>query len=355
MRGTPAAERPLLVERGAVFGIDAFVVDFVWLGRWLVIAGGDGQLRFVDRARIAGGPSAGRGAGPAAVMAHAGAILCAAEHPDADSVLTGGDDGRLLRTWPSGRSEEVAAFGSRWVEHIVSAKASRVIACAAGKEVHVLAPDVPAQAFAHPSTVAGLALDRKGRRLAASRYGGVSLCWPLAPRSPTQELPWRGSHLGVTWSPDGRFVVSAMQENALHGWRLADGASMHMQGYPTKTRSLAWAQKGRWLATAGADRVICWPFTGKSGPMGKQPLELGPGGLLVTRVACHPGEDAIAAGYGDGSALLLRLVDDTCAVVQASTGTAISALGWSAEGDAVAIGHEDGRVGVLPLTPACAP
>lgn len=361
MSATRAAERPLIAERGATFGIDAFVVDFVWLGGWLVIAGGDGGLRFVDRAGLAGGPGAGpdarQGAGPSAVMAHAGAILCAAEHPDADSVLTGGDDGRLVRTWPSGRSEEIAAFGSRWVEHVVSAKASRLIACAAGRKVHVLGPggSAPTHAFAHPSTVAGLALDRKGRRLAASRYGGVSLCWPLAPGSPAQELPWRGSHLGVTWSPDGRFVVSTMQENALHGWRIGDGASMHMQGYPTKTRSLAWGQKGRWLATAGADRVVCWPFTGKSGPMDKQPVELGPGGLLVTHVACHPGEDAIAAGYADGSALLLRLADDRGAVVQVSTGTAISALRWSADGDAVAIGHEDGRVGVLPLSSTRAP
>lgn len=116
-----------------------------------------------------------------------------------------------------------------------------------------------------------------------------------------------------------------MQENALHGWRLGDAASMHMAGYPSKPRSLAWAQKGRWLVTAGADRVVCWPFLGKSGPMNKSALELGPGGLLVTRVATHPSEDAIAAGYEDGSVLLLRLADDKSVVVQAAPDTAPSA------------------------------
>lgn len=89
--------------------------------------------------------------------------------------------------------------------------------------------------------------------------------------------------------------------------------------------------------------------------MDKQPVELGPGGLLVSHVACHPGEDAIAAGYADGSALLLRPADDRGAVVQVSTGAPISALSWSTEGDAVAIGDEDGRVGVLPLASARAP
>jgi len=32
----------------------------------------------------------------------------------------------------------------------------------------------------------------------------------------------------VLFSPDGRFLITTMQEQALHGWRLADG--QHMDG-----------------------------------------------------------------------------------------------------------------------------
>ena len=41
-----------------------------------------------------------------------------------------------------------------------------------------------------------------------------------------------------------------MQENALHGWRLADGQHMRMTGYPGKTQSLGFTRNGKWLATS---------------------------------------------------------------------------------------------------------
>ena len=80
-----------------------------------------------------------------------------------------------------------------------------------------------------------------------------------------------------------------MQENALHGWKLADAKHMRMTGYPAKVKSLSWSAKGKWLASSGAPAAIVWPFQGKDGPMGKAPLELGTrGDTMVTCVACHP-------------------------------------------------------------------
>lgn len=342
------ASTPGITESGATFGLDAFIVEAIWLGSSsLALACGDGSLRFFAAEDVAGGPAA-------SVVAHEGAILCAAGHSDGRSVLTGGDDGRLVRTWPTGRTEQLASFGRRWVEHVVASSTSGAIACAAGKEVCVLPAGVTgiSHAFQHPSTVGGITFDGKGRRLAVSHYGGVSVWWALAPQSAKKHLPWGGSHLGVTWSPDARFLVTAMQENALHGWRVDDGTSMHMQGYPAKTRSCSWTPKGEWLVTSGADRVVCWPFAGKNGPMGKNPLELGPAGQLVTRVACHPSGDAIVAGYEDGGALLLRVADSMVAVLQMAVSAPVSALAWSACGTGFAIGTEDGRLTILFLTSA---
>lgn len=353
-----AAPRSLIGERGSSRDVEAFVVAVVWLGPLLAVAGGDGRVHFID-------PAGGR---RPAVAVHRGAILAAAAHPDGTSLLTGGDDGRLVRTWPSGRMEELAAFGPCWVEHVAASAASALIACAAGKEACVFpaaagpgagaaagATTAAAHRFAHPSSVGGIALDGKGRRLAVSHYGGVSLWWATAAKSARKSLPWNGSHLSVAFSPDGRFVVTAMQENALHGWRVGDGASFHMAGYPAKIRSLAWAEKGRWLATAGADRLIAWPFGGKDGPMNKRAAAMGPGGLLVTRVAAHPTEDALAAGYEDGSALLLRRADDKAAVLQVAGAGPVSAIAWNPAGHGVAVGGEDGRVGLLPLSGLPAP
>ena len=113
-------------------------------------------------------------------------------------------------------------------------------------------------------------------------------------------LEWKGSHLDVSASPDGRFLVTSMQENALHGWRLADSRNMRMTGYPGKTRSLAWSHDGHWLATSGADACVVWPFKDKDGPMGKGPRECGVRSSRVTQVAFHPRALVVAIGYADG-------------------------------------------------------
>ena len=95
-----------------------------------------------------------------------------------------------------------------------------------------------------------------------------------------------------------------MQENSLHGWRLADGQHMRMSGYPSKTESLCFTRNGKWLASAGADTIVMWPFFG-GGPMGKAPMEMAGGdNVLCTRVAAHPQHDVIAAGFADGLVVL---------------------------------------------------
>ena len=83
----------------------------------------------------------------------------------------------------------------------------------------------------------GLAFLPKGYRLAAAHYNGVSLWFPNADATP-QLLEWKGSHLDATVSPDGRFLVTSMQENALHGWRLAD-APQHADDRLSRQDALA--------------------------------------------------------------------------------------------------------------------
>src|SRR5258707_15066836 len=112
---------------------------------------------------------------------------------------------------------------------------------------------------------------------------------------------WAGSNLAVACTPYNKFLVTAMHEPALHGGRLADNRHMRMSGYPGRVRSISWSAGGRGLATSGADSVIIWPFTSKDGPMGKEPAMLAPLQARVSAVACHPKQDIMAVGYGDGT------------------------------------------------------
>ena len=203
----------------------------------------------------------------------------------------------------------------------------------------------------HERTVGGLAFAPKGLRLAVARYNGASLWWIGTDAKPT-EFEWKGSHIGVTFSPDGKYVVTAMQENALHGWRVADGGGhMRMSGYPGKVKSMSWSAKGRFLATSGAEMAVLWPFHFKDGPMGKQPLQLGARHEhLVTSVACHPTEEVVAIGYKDGTVIAARFADgDEVVLRKAGEGGPISALAWDKPGIRLAFGTEEGAAGTVDL------
>jgi WD40 repeat protein len=98
--------------------------------------------------------------------------------------------------------------------------------------------------FRHERSVADVAFDPKGRRLATATYGGAMLWYARIAEQKPQALKWAGAHIAILWSPDGRFLISSMQENALHGWRVADGKDMRMGGYPAKVKSLAFLHGG---------------------------------------------------------------------------------------------------------------
>jgi len=199
-----------------------------------------------------------------------------------------------------------------------------------------------------PSSAGGLAFMPKGLRLAIAHYNGLTLWFPNAQSAP-EALTWKGSHLGVSVSPDGRFAVTAMQEAMLHGWRLADRKDMRMSGYGARVRSLDWTVGGKWLATSGSNQLILWPFQGKDGPMGKTPNILAPTEAMVEVVACHPRQEVVAVGYADGLVLLVRLADGAEVLARKGAGAPVTALAWSATGNLLAVAAEDGEAGVIDL------
>ena len=212
---------------------------------------------------------------------------------DGKTLVTGGDDGRVVATRGRAVSEEIANEKGKWIDAL--ALRGKAFAWSAGKQVSARDETGTVKSWSAPTTARGLAFQPKGYRLAVTHYNGVSLWFPKV-EGAAQTLEWKGAHIDATFSPDGRFLVTSMQENALHGWRIADSRNMRMTGYPGKTRSLSWSHDGAWLATSGADAAIIWPFKDKDGPMGKAPRECGVREARVTRVAFHPRALVVAIG-----------------------------------------------------------
>jgi WD40 repeat protein len=280
------------------------------------------------------------------VAVHKGGILAAAS--DGTRIVTGGDDGTIAATDAQGETQILATDEKRrWIDHVALGP-DGVLAWSAGKTAYVQAGKGDIRSLDAPSTPAGLAFAPKGLRLAIAHYNGVTLWFPKTQAVP-EKLEWKGSHLGVTLSPDGRFLVTTMQEPMLHGWRIADGKHMRMSGYAARVRSMDWSADGGFLATSGSDQVILWPFQGKDGPMGKQPRLLAPAKARVAAVACHPKQPVLAAGYADGMVLLVRMDDGAEVLARRPGGVPVTALGWDAAGAMLAFGTEDGESGILKL------
>jgi len=235
----------------------------------------------------------------------------------------------------------------RWIDN-VALHPDGAVAWSAGKTAFIRGAKDQEKSLDVPTTVGGLAFAPKGLRLAVAHYNGVTLWFPNMAAEP-EFLAWAGSHLAVIFSPDNKFLVTAMHEPALHGWRLADNRHMRMTGYPGRVRSMAWSAGGKALATSGADAVIMWPFASKDGPMGKEPAMLAPLKARVTAVACHPDQAILVAGYEDGTVLMVRMADGAEILVHRNGGAAIAALAWNAKGTLLAFAAEDGEAGLLEL------
>lgn len=334
----------LLEARGTQRDLDAFVVAacFDRAGSTVAFALGDGTLRAV----LLGDRETWR-----SIEVHDGAALSLAPDALPTGFISGGDDGKFRRV--GDEVSDIADVRSKWVEHVAShagEKGKGLLACTVGKNVHLFDQSGgKLKELLHPSTVTGLAFDARGKRVAASHYNGASLWFVNAKEDSPRKLEWKGSHTGIAIHPDGDAVVTAMQENALHGWRLSDNQHMRMSGYPAKTESMSFTRNGKWLVTSGADAMVLWPFFG-GGPMGKAPIELAGGdGIVCTRVAAHPRDEMVAGGFTDGLVVLADINSSRVLPVAPPGRGPVSALVWSPDGSQLAFGTEKGFAAIVDL------
>ena len=284
---------------------------------------------------------------------HDGAVLCAASL--GDRLVTAGDDGRVVSTASDGTQAIIFEQFGRFFDQIATSSWGGV-AFADGRKIFVVMPDsvnsgrTIERRYQASGSVGGLCFGPKGRKLAASRNNGASVYWVGTDRDAPDEYEWLGAHGPITWSPRGDFVVTSMQENALHVWRADNEKHGRMGGYPTRIKSMAWSPKGTALATSGSDSVVIWPFATKNGPIGQGavlwPLD---SDIALSQLSWHPTKDVILTGNYEGDVTLVR-EDGALSPVAKALGSAVTSVAFSKDGKSLAFGTDEGAYGVV----ACA-
>ena len=296
-------------------------------------------------------PPTSRHAAPdAAAPLHKGAVLSLVGDPAGDGFVSGGDDGRLLRIGRRRHGDRARQPEGQVDRASRRPRATGAVAASAGKtrvrrrQTARSASSARIRARWPTSTSARTAAASPARTTAASPCG-ASARIVLPPR----RFAWRGSHVALRWSTDGKFIATGTQENDIHVWRMAQATDMRMQGYPAKVKSLSWTADARFLYTSSQPVFTAWPFAGK-GPEGKPPLQFGDEGAgLMTVVAAHPTAEFVAGGYDSGELQLGDIKTKRSVVLKMADGSAITCLAWSPDGFKLAVGNERGDLLVIDL------
>ncbi len=279
------------------------------------------------------------------VQVHSGAVPALRAYDDGFISLS--DDGTLKTIALDGTVKDFADFKGAWTERL-AVHANGSVAVAVGKHIHLWTrrESEPKILGPHDGSVTDICFAPDGMGLAASHRDGVTLwAWPHFEPQPMR-LAWKGAHLAVTISADKKWIVTAMQEGAIHLWNVPLKRDYQMSGYWTKPTQMAWSADRKWLGTSGSESVIIWPFD-KMGPEGREPVQLGwSNTTFVTALASHHEEPVMAAGFEDGAVILLDLQNKKAFNAATPSGHPVTAITFSPIGTAFIAGTAKGG-GVL--------
>jgi WD40 repeat protein len=187
-----------------------------------------------------------------------------------------------------------------------------------------------------------VAFSPDGTILAVGDYrGGVGL-WDVASRHRLAAMNEGGSVNSVAFSPDGKILAVGDANGQITLWGVTSHSRIAILNEGSPVQSVAFSQDGHTLAAGDqAGHISLWQITSH------QRIATLPDGSAVGAVTFSPGGQTLASGDTLGDVNTWDLSSHQRLATLAQTGTSISSLAFSRNGQEVAAGGYNGTVTLL--------
>lgn len=325
--------------------LDDHVLQTEWhaTGQWFAAMPATGRILVGDA----------EGQEIARLPGHKGGNGGLAWQPGQPVLATFGQDAEVrLHGFPLDQTPRVFPLEKGWAERVAWNRDGSHLAVALGRNIHILdgATGEVLQSWPNQrSTVADLAWNPCNPREVASVCDGGALLWRLGETKPFGRFDWGGASLVVTWSPDGRWVVTGDQTPSVHLYEVKRKTPLHIQGFESKVKTFAWLQRGAQLATGGGCVITLWPCHGKEGPNGATPAQLF--GHQADVSCLESADDALLSAGRDGLALIWLPGKSETPGLLAQVDDEITSLRLSPGHDRLLLGTHQGSLALLLMKP----
>lgn len=210
--------------------------------------------------------------------AHAGGNCTLSWHPTRPMLATYGQDAILRLYGPpfDQPARHVIPLSGGWAERCAWNSDGSLLAALCGKRL-IIVDAVHGRVVQELATGGSLAdvvwNPARYDELATAGHDGLRL-WQVGEAAPVSHFAAAGACQKLSWSPDGRWLAIAGLGTSGYIFDTQRMKPLHIQGYHSKLKALAWDQESHFLASAGGENIFLWPCAGEEGPLGATPVQL---------------------------------------------------------------------------------